>query len=97
MATKFCRDCGKFICDECFEMHSEWEEFSKHKVVSIEEIKGNVQQLVPPKEVTLFCSFHQGMKLDLYCETCDELICLHCTVKKHCRPRHKYDLSLIHI
>ena len=92
MATKFCRDCGKFICDKCFEMHSEWEEFSKHKVVSIEEIKGNVQQLVPPKEVTLFCSFHQGMKLDLYCETCDELICLHCTVKKHCRPRHKYDL-----
>jgi tripartite motif-containing protein 2/3/tripartite motif-containing protein 71 len=32
------------------------------------------------------------MKLDLYCETCGELICLHCTVNKHCRPEHKYDL-----
>jgi tripartite motif-containing protein 2/3/tripartite motif-containing protein 71 len=32
------------------------------------------------------------MKLDLYCETCEELICLHCTVNKHARPEHKYDL-----
>ena len=93
IATNFCRDCGKFICEKCYEMHSEWEEFSNHEVASIEEIQGNVNQLVPPKKaVTLFCSLHQGMKLDLYCETCDELICLHCTVKKHSRPKHKYDL-----
>ena len=32
------------------------------------------------------------MKLDLYCETCEELICLHCTVNKHCQPEHKYNL-----
>ena len=30
------------------------------------------------------------MKLDLYRETCGELICLHCTVKKH--KDHQYDL-----
>ena len=71
-------------------MHSEWEEFSKHKVVSMEQIQSNVKQLVPPKKVTLYCSLHEGMKLDLYCETCGELICLHCTVKKH--KDHQYDL-----
>ena len=92
-ATNFCRDCGKFICEKCYEIHSEWEEFSKHDVATIEEVQGNVKQLVPPKKaVVLFCSLHQGMKLDLYCETCDELICLHCTVNKHSRPKHKYDL-----
>ena len=32
------------------------------------------------------------MKLYHYCETCGELICIHCTVNKHCRPEHKYDL-----
>ena len=31
-------------------------------------------------------------ELDLYCETCGELICLHCTISKHCRSEHKYDL-----
>ena len=89
-ATDFCRDCGKFICEKCTEMHSEWEEFSKHEVVSMEQIQSNVKQLVPPKKVTLYCSLHEGMKLDLYCETCGELICLHCTVKKH--KDHQYDL-----
>ena len=91
-ATNFCRDCGEFICEKCTEMHSEWKELSKHEVVSMEQIQSNVKQLVPPKKVTLYCSQHEGMKLDLYCETCGELICLHCTVNKHCRPEHKYDL-----
>ena len=73
-------------------MHREWKELSKHEVVSMEQIQSNMKQLVPPKKVTLYCSQHEGMKLDLYCETCGELICLHCTVNKHCRPEHKYDL-----
>ena len=90
-ATKFCRDCGKFVCEKCVEMHSEWEEFSNHEVVSMEQIQSNVKQLVSPKrEVALYCSLHQGKELDLYCETCGELICLHCTVKKH--KDHQYDL-----
>ena len=58
----------------------------------MEQIQSNVKQLVPPKKVTPYCSLHEGMKLSLYCETCGELICLHCTVNKHCRPEHKYDL-----
>jgi tripartite motif-containing protein 2/3/tripartite motif-containing protein 71 len=74
-------------------MHSEWDEFSNHEVVSMEQVQSNVKQLVPPKkEVTLYCSLHPGKELELYCETCGELICLHCTVNKHCRPEHKYDL-----
>ena len=71
-------------------MHNEWEEFSKHEVVSMEQIQSNLKQLVPPKKVTLYCTQHEGMKLDLYCESCGELICLHCTVKKH--KDHQYDL-----
>ena len=66
---------------------SEWEDFSKHEVVSMEQVESNVKQLVPPKNVTLYCYQHQGKELDLYCDTCEELICLHCTIKKH-----QYDL-----
>ena len=86
----FCRDCGQFICERCFETHSEWKEFSQHEVVSMEEIESNVKQLVPPKKVVLHCPQHQSKELDLYCVTCEELICLHCTVKKH--KDHQYDL-----
>ena len=86
----FCRDCGQFLCERCFETHSEWKEFSQHEVVSVEEIESNVNKLVPPKKVVLHCPQHQSKELDLYCETCEELICLHCTVKKH--KDHHYDL-----
>ena len=90
-ATKFCRGCGKFVCEKCVKMHSEWDEFSNHEVVSMKQVQSNVKQLVPPKkEVTLYCSLHPGKELDLYCETCGELICLHCTIKKH--KDHQYDL-----
>ena len=44
------------------------------------------------KKVTLYCSLHQGKELEINCETCGELICHNCTVSKHCRPQHKYDL-----
>ena len=56
----------------------------------MEEIESNVKQLVPPKKVALHCHHHQNKELELYCETCEELICLHCTVKKH--KDHQYDL-----
>ena len=86
----FCQDCGQFLCERCFETHSEWKEFSQHEVVSVEEIESNVSKLVPPKKVVLHCHQHQSKELELYCETCEELICLHCTVKKH--KDHHYDL-----
>ena len=47
-------------------------------------------QLVPPKKKVMFCSKHPTKELDLYCETCEELVCQHCTVRVH--RDHQYDL-----
>ena len=49
-----------------------------------------MKQVDALKTVTLYCSFHEGKELELYCETCEELICHNCTVKKH--KDHQYDL-----
>ena len=38
----------------------------------------------------LYCPQHQNRELELYCETCDELICLQCTIQQH--NGHKYNL-----
>ena len=91
-ATSYCRDCGEFICTMCTTAHREWDVFAKHEVVAMEQFESKVKQLDALKKVTLYCPLHQGKELELYCETCDELICLLCTVNKHCRPEHKYDL-----
>ena len=47
-------------------------------------------QLVPPKKTVMFCSKHPTKELDLYCETCEELVCHNCTVRIH--RDHQYDL-----
>ena len=92
LATSYCRDCGQFICHICSTVHNDWDTFAKHEVVALEQLESKVTELDALKKVTLYCSLHQGKELELYCETCEELICHNCTVSKHCRPEHKYDL-----
>ena len=90
VATSFCRSCGQFICARCTETHQEWEEFSSHEVIALDQLEVDVVQLVPPKKKVMFCSKHPTKELDLYCETCEELVCCDCTVRIH--RDHQYDL-----
>ena len=89
-ATSYCRVCGEFICATCTTVHREWDAFAKHEVVAMEQFESKVKQLDALKKVTLYCPLHQEKKLKLYCETCHELICSNCIVKKH--RDHHYDL-----
>ena len=89
-ATSYCRDCGEFICAACVDIHTQWGKLSKHEVVPLVEFEKKVKQLDALKKVTLYCSLHEGKELELYCETCEELICHNCIVKKH--RDHQYDL-----
>ena len=68
----------------------EWREFSSHKIVSLDQLTDDVTNLVPPDQKTLKCSKHPAKELDLYCETCKEVICRDCIVKVH--RDHQYDL-----
>ena len=89
-ATNFCRDCGQFICARCSDIHADWEEFSSHEVISMDQLQGDTAKHVPLKKVTQFCSKHKDQELRLYCETCGELICHDCTIRLH--QGHQYDL-----
>ena len=88
-ATGFCRTCG-FVCQRCVETHQEWDDLKPHEIIDLDTLTGDVTTLVPPLKKTLFCSKHQETKADLYCETCDELICRDCIVRVH--RDHQYDL-----
>ena len=89
-ATSYCRDCGEFICSMCTTVHNQWNDFVNHDVIAIEQLEQKIKQLDALKKVALYCSLHKGKGSELYCETCGELICHNCTVKKH--KNHKYDL-----
>ena len=89
-ATNFCRDCGQFICKACSKIHQTWAELSTHEVISLDRLEGDVTQLVPPTKKVTYCSKHPTKESDLYCETCEELICRDCIVRVH--RDHQYDL-----
>ena len=89
-ATNFCRDCGQFICSACSKIHQTWAELSTHEVISLDRLEGDVTQLVPPTKKVTYCSKHPTKESDLYCETCEELICRDCIVRVH--RDHQYDL-----
>ena len=86
----YCRTCG-FICNKCKDFHSEWKEFSSHEIISLDQLMGDVTNLVPPVKKVLQCSKHPDKQLDLFCETCEEMICQHCIVRVH--HDHQYDLA----
>ncbi len=73
----------------CTTIHGEWDAFSKHEVVALDQLENKMKQVDTLKKVTLYCSLHEGKELELYCEICEELICHNCTIKKH--RDHQYD------
>ena len=85
----FCRTCG-FVCQRCKEVHHDWPDFKTHEIIDLDTLTGDVTTLVPPLKKTLFCSKHTEKEADLYCESCDELICRDCIVRVH--RDHQFDL-----
>ena len=65
----------------------------KETPASAERADSSSASLPPPrKEVSAFCSEHVKEELKLYCETCGELICLHCALKTGKHHNHDYKL-----
>ena len=89
-ATGFCRDCGKFICEKCTEVHQMWEALATHQIVTMQDIQADTATLIPPKKKVIYCPKHKGKKIKIYCETCNELICSNCTIRLH--QGHQYDI-----
>ena len=86
-ATAYCRHCSEFICDYCEGAHRRITPFKDHKVVDILTLKQNVRQNLPLKRRLSKCSSHDE-ELDVYCSTCEEVICTECSVDKHREHEH---------
>ena len=70
------------------------EELKKPKdtTTSQEVMKDDVICPDPSKKVSPYCSVHVDKELELYCETCGELICSHCALRGQKHHSHEYNL-----
>ena len=87
-ATGYCKECAKFLCQECIDVHKKWAPIADHNVTSLDEVATSASKLLPEKE-EIKCSTHNE-PLKIFCGTCEELICHDCTVRIH--RDHDYDL-----
>ena len=54
------------------------------------ELRDTLKEQKKGEEGALHCAYHQKRELELYCETCEQLICVQCTITEH--NGHKYSL-----
>ena len=88
-ANGYCKDCCKFLCMSCFDLHKTFDVMSNHKLSNLDEVATSASQLIPAKqEKAMNCSKH-NKSVKIFCETCQELICRDCTVRIH--RDHEYD------
>ena len=84
-ADRYCKQCTKFLCQQCISQHDKW--ITDHQTLGLDEVVNTVYQ--PPQEATSNCADH-GNPLEIFCETCEELICQTCAVQKHKDHNHDF-------
>ena len=85
---KRCKDCLQFLCAPCVESHQRSRNTKNHVLQSKDELKNN-----EPAENArpLKCSKHHEL-IKYYCNTCQETICMSCTVLEH-KPHKVFSLE----
>jgi len=75
-----------FLCQVCNNSHKCSKKFHGHDVVPLGELKSKKNICLQP--TTPVCKKH-NIQLLFFCETCDQLMCLYCTVMGHMGHNHE--------
>ncbi|XP_065908832.1 tripartite motif-containing protein 2-like [Dysidea avara] len=88
LVVSFCPDCNSFLCHTCNDFHKRNKQLRNHDVVPLTELRSNKDTPTIQAKVKIpLCKDHDE-QLKYYCETCDELVCMYCTMKKHNGHNH---------
>ena len=83
----YCQTCSSNLCQFCCENHKRSKRFNDHKTVLVAKLRSNKDVSIQPKAISLTCKDH-NIELLFYCETCEQLVCKCCVVKRH--RNHNY-------
>ena len=85
-AINHCISCDIFMCKKCSESHYVRPTHKNHNVLPVEELSNPESQAKIRKK--LYCNKHEDKVLEIYCETCKELCCIHCMFSNHLKQNH---------
>ena len=84
----YCYDCGQALCATCAEDH--------RSIIDHQIDTSSAPLLIPVTAKNVRspeCQKHEGKTLDLFCETCEELICCECMFRSHKDSEHHCSLA----
>ncbi|XP_071803466.1 uncharacterized protein [Asterias amurensis] len=87
VAVALCKNCEEFVCFTCKMAHQRFNKMKSHIFHSLEDLSSGKVPLHAQMEK---CRHHAGHDLCMFCNTCQEKICLKCVAFKHCKPNHDY-------
>ena len=85
--VSYCPDCSLFLCKVCNDAHKRDKSSRAHGVVPLSKLRSSKDTPSLAKVNVPTCKDHD-YELKHYCETCEELICLYCTLKEHSDHSH---------
>ena len=89
-ATSYCKQCAIAFCESCLGHHNKLRAHAAHQIMNMKDFIITVSQLLPVKEEAIMNCTNHNEPLKVFCETCQELICLICTIRRH--KDHNYDV-----
>ena len=82
--VSFCNDCFLPLCEFCQKAHQRLKQYYGHDVKSIDEIDSQLLSKRKRKRAShLVCSKHPTQVPQIFCSSCDELVCCECVIKGH--------------
>ena len=86
-ATRYCKECATVYCKACLFHHNKLKVNISHQITDIKDVDSNVYSM--KQRVIMNCTNH-NKPLEIFCETCQYLICHNCTIRHH--RDHDYDI-----
>ncbi len=80
-----CVECASLLCPVCEGLYGKLKRNKSHRVLPCGEYLSEMQKQKP--SVPSVCSSH-GFQLQLYCASCECLVCLACCALEHTPPKH---------
>ncbi|XP_035698798.1 tripartite motif-containing protein 2-like [Branchiostoma floridae] len=83
-ARSWCVQCAVLLCESCTNTHRRFPAMKGHQIVTQENLEAS--EGVPGSfQRKAFCPKHEDQVLTFYCEPCQTLVCVACTVVNHSR------------
>ncbi|XP_038053717.1 protein PML-like [Patiria miniata] len=86
-AISRCMDCDHFLCQECQKAHGRMTLMMKsHKICTLAQLQsGEIVYKSKLREKVPKCGKHPDQNLNVYCNSCEQVICTTCSVLDHAK------------